>query len=215
MPPLAKLLDSSPSHGVDWSEGAQPTSHCWFLYPDGGHVPRVICSYATCSVSPSARHSSWIQCGSCGIIIHNEHCIDGDPLNDFDNHILPCRSSFSDDSFEEDPKKWDQHFWSPISVLKNPCIRCKHKVTSKVRYRSDERHSMNTVDPRGLHGSSSEKTKRKQGFICLWCKQVCHQQCWNSMDPDEEDWNICDYGQYKLVSRGIFRWSLLLSIIEI
>ena len=204
MPALSKVFDSSPSHGVDWSERAQPTSHCWFPYPDGNRVPHVICSYATCSVSPSTRQSSWIQCGSCGIIIHNEHLTDCDPLNDFYNHISPCRSSFSDDSLKEDPKNWDQHFWSPISSLKNPCIRCKRKIIFKVRYRSDERDSMNAVHPRRLHGSSLEKAQRKQGFICLWCKQVCHQQCWNSMDPDEEDRKKCDYGQYKLVLPEIF-----------
>ena len=133
---LSIMLNASLSYGIDWSDRAQPTSHCWFPHADRG-----TCSYASCSVPPATSNPLFVRCGSCALVIHSEHLADRDHSDCSHNGILPCRPLFSEEGLAGNPDKVDQHFWSPVSFLKRACIQCNRKIIAKALNRNGERYS--------------------------------------------------------------------------
>jgi hypothetical protein len=200
-------FESCLSFGVDWSDKARSTFHCWFPYEsiDRSRVP--MCAYALCTISQSFRGDSFIQCGSCTISIHKEHAADLQRTTDLSNLIPPCRPSFSDRTTEEDPNTHDRHYWSHIPTLTKPCILCQRKTlsrtvaTKKTKTLTIPSESCilqgNAAGMYLLQDGNSKRRKPSSGLICLWCSQECHWRCWENMNDNDEDQNKCDYGKFK------------------
>ena len=156
---IQKLLTSpvesedSVSFGVDWSKKAESTSHCWLPYQFVSHSSAPTCGYTLCTISQPYHTEPFIQCGTCAISIHKEHIADLQNATGTHQCILPCRPSFNDDIVD----KYDQHYWSRVPVLKQPCIICRRK------------------------------NKRSSGLTCLWCSQNCHRQCWENLNDNDND----------------------------
>lgn len=96
------------SYGVDWSNHAQSTSHCWLPY--------------SCE---SASHLSRIQCATCLLIV------------DMNEKTVSCRSSFVENNLDKqdlhywsevstlsEPCRHCQRKWSNIGRNGRVCLWC-------------------------------------------------------------------------------------------
>ena len=126
--------ESSFSFGVDWSDSAYPTFHCWLPYGsnDSSSVP--LCFHTSCTRSPPISVNTLVQCGSCTISVHKDHIADALNTNDAHNYIPPCRPSFSLSSIANDYSEHDRHHWSLVPKLKRPCMRCNRKNMPRNAY---------------------------------------------------------------------------------
>jgi hypothetical protein len=198
--------ESSFSFGVDWSDNAHPTSHCWLPYwsNDSSSVP--MCFYTSCKISPPICANTLVRCGSCTISVHKDHITDALNTDDVHNYIPPCRPSFSHSSVADDSSEHDRHHWSLVPTLRRPCIRCKQKKMSRKLTNGNakmstipDEDSRSKINARVIHmleQSDSKLLRPSSGLVCLWCSQGCHRGCWESMNDYDEE-NICDYGKFK------------------
>ncbi|CAF1144510.1 unnamed protein product, partial [Rotaria sordida] len=117
---------NSVSYGVDWSDRARPTSHCWFPYTSNYPSTAQRCAYATCSNRKPTVLMPFLQCGSCGLTVHAHHLNDSHATED--NVLSSCRPSFIDNPIseklyvngEDNPSNFDKHFWTHIPTLTEP-----------------------------------------------------------------------------------------------
>jgi hypothetical protein len=198
--------DSSFLFGVDWSDKAHSTSHCWFPYCSKNSSPVPSCAYTLCTISQSIHASTFVQCGSCTIFVHRDHVAHLEKTVDIYNHIPPCRPSFSDSSIADNYSEHDRHYWSPVSALMKPCMRCKQKNMSQTLNVDNARIltvptkcSISQDNIREIHvmeQSDSKLIGPSSSLVCLWCSKGCHRRCWESMNDDDEQ-NKCDYGKFK------------------
>ena len=166
---------TSVAYDVDWSDRAQPTSHCWFPYKFDSSSAAQPCAYASCANRITTHHSLVLQCETCALIIHANHLNDSQTIN---NLIPSCRPSFIENATFENlttddecnSSNYDQHFWSCASILPSPCVHCKRK--------------------------SMSRSQSSAGLICLWCSRGYHQSCWERCATADGDTN-CDYGIFK------------------
>ncbi|CAF3669231.1 unnamed protein product [Rotaria sp. Silwood1] len=123
MPSRSSTLSSessntdSISYRVDWSDRAQPTSHCWFPFRSDDPLVVQSCAYVSCTDRKSTYQSTFLQCESCTLVVHSHHLNDSQTTKaDF---LPSCRSSFADNTMmnnsplddKENPSKYDEHFW--------------------------------------------------------------------------------------------------------
>ncbi|CAF4806395.1 unnamed protein product [Rotaria sp. Silwood1] len=114
----------SVSYGVDWSDQARSTSHCWF--PSNYPSTAKHCTYAACSNLKSIVQMPFLECGSCGLVLHAHHLNDSHTTEE--NVLLSCRPSFIDNPIsveshtdaEDNSSNYDKHFWTYVSTLTEP-----------------------------------------------------------------------------------------------
>ncbi|CAF1366936.1 unnamed protein product, partial [Adineta steineri] len=115
-------------NGVDWSNSAEPTSHCWFHYSCETSSTSRLCAYISCKNRKSTSDFPLIQCATCLLIVHATHLSELEESTTTDHHkIPPCRPSFVDDNIADNVDMHDQHYWSHVSTLSTPCTYCKRK----------------------------------------------------------------------------------------
>lgn len=184
------------SYGVDWSDNARPSSHCWFPVTSNDESIAQPCEYVSCTEQKSAI----LQCGSCALIVHSHHLNDLKVTNA--NSIPPCRPSFSDNS-----SKYDEHFWSHVSVLSTPCAHCRRKSVANTLFGngfnqfsivppSEIFHEVTSIISSISDTFSPKTSKSPRGLICLWCSQGYHQSCWEQL-ATVDNINQCDYGIFR------------------
>jgi hypothetical protein len=186
-------MESHSSFGVDWSDEAHSTSHCWIPYGSIRHSPVPTCAYTLCSISEPFRSESFIQCGTCTISIHSEHVDDFPKVTNAHQYVPPCRPSFSDQTVTHDHS---EHYWSHVPKLTKPCIICNHKTLSRSLNANNGRTLTIPTESHLPQDTDSKLYKPSSGLICLWCSQGCHRQCLENIN-DNDDRNKCDYGKYK------------------
>lgn len=190
-------------YGVDWSNRATPTSHCWFPAMSNDSSNGQTCMYVSCGKLKPADSSPLLKCGSCELLIHshhlnNSHASSGDILP-------PCRPSFIDR--KNYPSQDDEHCWSNVPVLSEPCSYCRRQSMSKNVFSDigDRLLTLSTMDiidevtsiinPKT--GSSSPKSsKSSTNFVCLWCQRGYHQVCLEKIVA-EHGKGQCDYGIFR------------------
>ncbi len=200
-------------YGVDWSDRARPTSHCWFPFTSNDPLTTQSCAYVSCTDRKSTCQSTLLHCESCALVVHSHH------LNDSQANkasFLPyCRSSFIDNittensllDGEENPSKYDRHFWSHVSVLPKPCMHCQRTsmATSLFGSGSGRLSTMSPLDITGqftsIINSISENfnlstSESSSGLVCLWCSQVYHRSCWEHLAAQDNKIQ-CDYGIFR------------------
>ncbi|CAF1192614.1 unnamed protein product [Adineta steineri] len=191
------------SYGVDWSDHAHPTSHCWFPLTSDDVATIQSCTYTACTNPKSIYESTLIRCASCALIIHSHHL---DDLQATKADFLPhCRPSFVDDN--DNSSKYDQHFWSDVSILPKPCLQCQRASVATTLFGSDDSplsslsalnipgqltSFMNSV-PGNLIPKMWESSK---GLVCLWCSAGYHRSCWEYLSAQEGKIQ-CDYGIFR------------------
>jgi hypothetical protein len=166
-------------YGVDWSENARPTSHCWLPQLSQNSSTSCLCSYISCQKHQSMTDSSSVQCPTCSLSIHSIHLSD---LSATDDSITPCRSSFTDERTPDDTGMHDQHHWSYAPTLPTPCTLCKRKSLKQNSGYSNTAATTVTAD------------EPSSGLVCMWCSQGYHRQCWESI-RDKANNSKCDYGE--------------------
>ena len=200
------------SYGVDWSSHAYPTSHCWFPYEPSYPSTSQLCTYATCSNFESKISRSFAECRACGVVVHRHHLNDSHTTKD--NILPPCRPSFIDDATSEkshvsekdNSSSYDQHFWSQVSVLPEPCANCKRKSTPKTSLRSETDRAPTILSSNAncqdvsmvslLSGRrSTGMAQFSNGLVCLWCSRSYHRCCWEYLLARNEEFK-CDYGLF-------------------
>ncbi|CAF3419591.1 unnamed protein product [Rotaria socialis] len=204
-PLLTNLTETNISitYGIDWSERACPTSHCWFPYKLNDLSSSQPCSLVSCKDSKSNNLSEFVQCESCLLIVHTHHLIDSPMI--ISNIIPACRPSFSESTTANEminQNKFDRHYWLHIPVLTKPCVLCKRKSMSSSLFGSGRPSTMPSLDAMTksptyrspLPDSSSPKLcGASSGFQCLWCSRSYHRRCWDQITKQDE-YNKCDYG---------------------
>ncbi|CAF4715614.1 unnamed protein product [Rotaria sp. Silwood1] len=198
----------SVSYGVDWSDQARSTSHCWF--PSNYPSTAKHCTYAACSNLKSIVQMPFLECGSCGLVLHAHHLNDSHTTEE--NVLLSCRPSFIDNPIsveshtdaEDNSSNYDKHFWTYVPTLTEPCVYCKRKSIRKNLFAAGisqtsmasasnitcQNESIESIVPRH---SNSNMSQTATGLICLWCSRSCHRRCWEYLDA-ENDKIKCDYG---------------------
>jgi hypothetical protein len=143
---------------------------------------------------------SLIQCESCLIVVHTHH-LTNLRTSELNNSIPPCRPSFSDiNDNEQSNHKFDQHFWSNISMLSKPCAFCKRKSISTSLFGTSRPSTipvvemMNNKSP--IPGSPRLSPTSHGGLQCLWCSRSYHRRCWEQAFTND-DKQKCDYGVYR------------------
>ncbi|CAF0846433.1 unnamed protein product [Rotaria sp. Silwood1] len=191
------------TYGIDWSDRARPTSHCWFPYKPNDLSTSQPCALFSCKDPKSYNLSEFVQCESCLLIVHTHHLVDLQIITT--NTIPPCRPSFSESVSVNDinyQSKFDRHYWSHVSILTKPCALCKRKSMSTSLFGSGRPSTMPSLDgtiksptcKSPLPDSSSPKLSGiSSGFQCLWCSRTYHRRCWDKMFKHDEN-NKCDYG---------------------
>lgn len=159
------------SHGVDWSDGARPTSHCW--------LPSI-----------SIDQASEERCGSCAVLLHSQHStLDSLPA---------CLPSFFDDDDDEVSQIVDQHFWSRVPVLTEPCAHCERLGTSLNAFDSKLITPLATVIDRVtllIENLGAQPCESPTGLVCFWCARQYHRSCWETLTEREK--TSCDYGIFQ------------------
>ncbi|CAF4048699.1 unnamed protein product [Rotaria magnacalcarata] len=201
------------SYGVEWSDRVRPTSHCWFSFTSTNASTAQSCIYATCSNIKSKHSLALLQCGSCGLVIHSHHL---NNVKSTEVDLLPiCRPSFvenpklgsSDIENENNPSKYDRHFWSQVNTLSKPCTYCQRTSKSNTLFgggtgRSSPISSLDVVGQltsamSALSENFSQKlSKPSRGLICLWCSRGYHESCWQQF-ANQDDMSHCDYGIFR------------------
>ncbi|CAF4113840.1 unnamed protein product, partial [Rotaria sordida] len=201
---------NSVSYGVDWSDRARPTSHCWFPYTFNYPSTAQRCAYATCSNRKPTVLMPFLQCGSCGLTVHAHHLNDSHATED--NVLSSCRPSFIDNPIseklyvngEDNPSNFDKHFWTHIPTLTEPCVYCNRKSIPKGLFvarfgQTSTRPALHitcqdtTITSTLSKSCSPKMSHTSTGLLCLWCFRSYHQQCWEHLNA-EEDKIKCDYG---------------------
>lgn len=199
-------VNTSVTYGVDWSERARPTSHCWFPYKPTDPPSSQSCAFVSCKDPKSTQLVEFAYCESCSLIVHTHHLhLDLQSTVANAHFIAPCRPSFSESStYMEmlEQNKFDRHFWTHVSILTKPCALCKRKSASTSFFSSGRPSTMPSPDTmtKGatskiiLPDSSSPKmTGTSNGFQCLWCLRGYHRRCWEQVFS-QDDKSKCDYG---------------------
>ncbi|CAF1094302.1 unnamed protein product [Rotaria magnacalcarata] len=201
--PNSSETNISITYGIDWSERACPTSHCWFSYKLNDLSSSQPCALVSCKDSKSNNPSEFVQCESCLLIVHTHHLIDSSIII---SKIIPaCRPSFSESITANEminQNKFDRHYWLHIPVLTKPCVLCKRKSMSSSLFGSGRPSTMPSLDAMTksptykspLPDSTSPKLcGTSNGFQCLWCSRSYHRRCWDQITRHDE-YNKCDYG---------------------
>ncbi|CAF3119080.1 unnamed protein product [Rotaria socialis] len=201
---------TSVSYGVEWSDRVRPTSHCWFSFTSTDASTAQSCIYATCPNLKSKHPLALLQCGSCDIVIHSHHL---NNVKSTEVDLLPiCRPSFVENQksrsanieSENNPPKYDRHFWSQVNTLPKPCTYCQRTSKPNNLFGSGTGRSspISSLDIVGqltsamsaLPGNFSPKmSKPSRGLICLWCSRGYHESCWQQL-AEQDDMIHCDYG---------------------
>lgn len=192
-------------HGVDWSEQAQPISHCWFPYNPTDPSSSLACSFFSCKNPKPTLILSLVQCESCLIVVHTHHLTNLQPTN-LINFIPSCRPSFSNlNENDQVNNKFDRHFWSNVSILSKPCAFCKRKSLSSSLFGNTRPSTMPTLNMINNNTNNNIKSPipgspqlsgPSSGFLCLWCSRGYHRRCWEQAFNHDEK-NKCDYGVYR------------------
>ncbi|CAF1141214.1 unnamed protein product [Adineta steineri] len=201
------------TYGVDWSDRACPTSHCWFPLTANDSSIAHLCVYMSCTNSNLMNRSTLVRCETCALVVHSHHL---NELQTAKTHFLPhCRPSFVDNTMlknfpptnEHNSSLYDQHFWSHVPVLPKPCLHCQQISMKKTLSRSisdlsstksslditGQFKSMMSYIPRNFRSTTSESSN---GMVCLWCSQVYHRSCWARVAVNN-DKLCCDYGAFR------------------
>ncbi|CAF4096568.1 unnamed protein product, partial [Adineta steineri] len=116
------------TNGVDWSNSAEPTSHCWLHYSCETSSASRLCACILCKNRKSTSDFPLIQCATCLLIVHATHLSELEESTTNTHHTIPpCRPSFVDNNIAENVDMHDQHYWSHVSTLSAPCTYCKRK----------------------------------------------------------------------------------------
>ncbi|CAF5009800.1 unnamed protein product, partial [Rotaria sp. Silwood1] len=220
MPSRSSTLSSessntdSISYRVDWSDRAQPTSHCWFPFRSDDPLVVQSCAYVSCTDRKSTYQSTFLQCESCTLVVHSHHLNDSQTTKaDF---LPSCRSSFADNTMmnnsplddKENPSKYDEHFWLRVPVLQKPCAHCQRTSMATTLFSSesgrqatmsasdiiDEVRSVMSCTPGNSNPRMSESFN---GLVCLWCSRNYHRSCWELVAQDDK--MQCDYGIFRKI----------------
>ncbi|CAF3328660.1 unnamed protein product [Rotaria socialis] len=187
--------------GVDWSDRACPTSHCWLSYCSKTSLPASQCAYLSRTIPEIMNMETCVECGSCIIVIHIDHIINVENAATIHNYIPPCRPSFFDMATEDNHIEHDHHYWSSISKLMKPCVLCKRKTISRMVTNDNTRIStsashINAKTVNILKCSNKDFLKTSNSLQCLWCFKNCHKQCWENISDGNKQYK-CDYGKFK------------------
>lgn len=206
--------------GVDWSERARPTSHCWFPFKLHDATSSQICAFFSCKDPKSTNSMEFVRCESCSVVVHMHHLINLPLTSTTTNYIPPCRPSFSESNQQDrmDQNKADRHYWSHVSILTKPCVLCRRKSMSSSIFGTGRPSTMPTMDAKNrnsnnknsLTSSSSPKMAgTSSGYQCLWCSRSYHRRCWDRV-ADQDEKNKCDYGalRYEQINVVILMGSL-------
>jgi hypothetical protein len=198
--PIPSTLNSNACvvYGVDWSDRARPTSHCWFPITSDDSFSVEQCAYVSCTNETPIYQSTLLQCGSCALVVHSHH------LNDLQaakaDFLPPCRLSFVDG--EDNQSKYDQHFWSHVSLLPKPCAYCQHisMATNLFEREYSRLSTMSALDivdhvTSAIGNLNSTISESSDGLICLWCSRGYHRSCWELVAEDDKI--QCDYGIFQ------------------
>ncbi|UJR23191.1 hypothetical protein I4U23_026210 [Adineta vaga] len=202
-------INSAITYGIDWSDRATPTSHCWFSYKLSDLSSAQPCGFFSCKDPKSNQYTEFVQCESCSLIVHTHHLLDLQATTTT-NFIPPCRPSFSEainsNSYNQkdinDPNRFDQHYWSHVSLLTKPCALCKRKSMSSSIFGGNRPSTMPSLDAMnkgtsnkslGCDNASPKMSGTSSGFQCLWCLRGYHRRCWDQIFNQDEK-NKCDYG---------------------
>lgn len=161
---------ASNSDGVDWSDRARPTSHCW--------LP-----------SKSSGQASEKQCGSCTVLLHSQLPTENSPQT--------CRPSFVD-ADEDTSRIVDRHFWTRVPILTEPCAHCQPLGTSLNVFNSKLIRPLTTVIDQTMlmmENLGAQQSESVNDFICLWCSRQYHRSCWEKLTEREKA--SCDYGMFQ------------------
>jgi hypothetical protein len=191
-------------YGVDWTDQARPTSHCWFPYNPTDPASSPACSFFSCKNPKPTLILSLVQCESCLIVVHTHHLTNIRPATILTNHMPLCRPTFFDHNENEEQNKFDRHFWYNASILSKPCALCKRKSTSTSIFSNTRPSTMPTLDimTKGLNNNKSpipgspQMSGTASGIQCLWCSRSYHRRCWEQIF-NQDDKNKCDYGVYR------------------
>lgn len=189
--------------GVDWTDQAHPTSHCWFSYNPIDPSSAPACSFLACQNPKPTLILSLVQCETCLIVVHTHHLSSlQTKTSNTINYIPPCRPSFFGDNENDEDHKSERHFWSHTSTLPKPCAVCKRKSVANSLFGNNRASTMPTLEimTKGatnnkspVAGGSPKLSGTIGGLQCLWCSRSYHRQCWDQIS-NHEDKNKCDYG---------------------
>jgi hypothetical protein len=198
-------FDSLPSltvsYGVDWSTSARPSSHCWFPFTCNEASTTQSCEYVSCTEQKLTDQSTILQCGSCALTVHSHHWDDLESLP-------PCRPSFIDNTKSKDSSsKYDEHFWSHVSVLSTPCEHCERTSMGNTLFGSgfnpllaaspsEFLDQVTSIFSSISENFSPKMSKSSDGLVCLWCSRSYHQSCWEQLTDDDKKIQ-CDYGIFR------------------
>jgi hypothetical protein len=196
-------------YGVDWSDSARPSSHCWFPLTCNDASIAQPCEYVSCM----EQKSTIVQCGSCALTVHSHHLNDLGVTNA--DLIPPCRPSFIDNTTpinsllnrEDNPLKYDEHFWSHVSVLSTPCVHCQQTSVTNTLFGSGNNQlwmaspseildQVTSIISSISENLSPKMSKSSHGLVCLWCSRGYHQSCWEQL-ADDDNKIRCDYGIFR------------------
>jgi hypothetical protein len=211
---LSSDSNATTLHGVDWTNNAYSTSHCWFPYapndPSSSLLPPSLqtCSFVSCQNRRPALLLSLLQCESCLILVHTQHLIESQATSlSIAHSIPPCRPSFYETNSNNDKHgttKLDQHFWTDVNVLTKPCAFCKRKSISNSLFGSSRASTMPIIDfmnhnstQRNPIAGFSTLSGQASGLQCSWCSRGYHRHCWEHISS-QDDKNKCDYGIFRL-----------------
>ncbi|CAF3872876.1 unnamed protein product [Rotaria sp. Silwood1] len=187
------------SYGVDWSDRAHPSSHCWFRFTSDDSSTAHSCAYGSCAKGQQTGQSALLQCQSCNLIMHAHHLNSSLSTTNNDS-IQCCRPSFVDSTEQgnlltnnkDSPLKFDEHFWSRVLILPKSCMHCQPTSMVSTLDIIDQMKSM--IDC--ISGTSTDElSDASHGLICLWCFRCYHHSCWKQLAP--QDQLQCDYGIFQ------------------
>lgn len=199
---FSRIEESSiPYCGVDWSATAQSTNHCWFLLPSRKSYSRNVCKYPECITIQSRKDTSLVQCGCCMLIVHESHLLEESERQNLFKNIRKCRSSFTENSLVKDDTYLDQHAWSNVPSLKQPCMFCGRKRSLQSHIKRTQAYTVSIPDQNPCeYVHTSNNSFSSNYFICLWCSRCSHGSCLKNLDSDSEIKCECDYGRFRLSS---------------
>lgn len=189
------------SYGVDWSDSAESTSHCWLPYSFNNSSTSHSCVYTSCKNSKSTSDSPLIQCAACLLTVHTVHLFESQETTTHARQLFPpCRPSFTHSSRTNDLSRHDQHYWAFVPTLSSSCTHCKQKSLKRTlddnSKRARDKPTVGDSATIGVAGSATSKLNDpSRGLVCLWCSRSYHQRCWKNIKDDEEI-SKCDYGKF-------------------
>ena len=132
------------------------------------------------------------------LIIHKSHLLEESERQNLFKYIHKCRSSFTEHSLVKDDTGLDQHAWSHIPSLKQPCMFCgrKRSLTSNIKRTQAYTVSMQDQNLYEYVDTSNNKVSSNY-FICLWCSRNSHGNCLKNLDSHSEIKHECDYGRFR------------------